>query len=68
MIVKGHGRYQAAIRAGLSMVPVEYQNYETEADEVRHLISNNKIAEDSLVDCKATAELTKDLRLNSKRR
>jgi hypothetical protein len=52
MIVKGHGRYQAAIRAGLSTVPVEYQNYETEADEIKDLIADNKIAELSEVDDK----------------
>jgi len=38
-IVAGHGRYQAA------KVPVDYQDFETEADEWAHLIADNRLAE-----------------------
>jgi len=61
MIVKGHGRYQAAIRAALSQVPVEYQYYETKADEVKDLIADNKIAELSGIDNEIAFKLIKDL-------
>jgi len=61
MIVKGHGRYQAAILAALSQVPVEYQHYETKADEVKDLIADNKIAELSIIDNKIAAELMKKI-------
>ncbi len=61
MIVKGHGRYQAAIRAGLSKVPVEYQNYESDAAEIKDLIADNKIAELSEIDNKEAFELIKGL-------
>jgi hypothetical protein len=61
MIVKGHGRYQAAIRAGLSKVPVEYQNYESDAAEIKDLIADNKIAELSEIDNKEAFELIEGL-------
>jgi len=61
MIVKGHGRYQAAIRAGLSKVPVEYQNYKTDAEEIKDLIADNKIAELSEVDNDLAADLMRGL-------
>ena len=32
LIVRGHGRLMAAQLAGLNEVPVDYQNYATEAD------------------------------------
>ena len=35
-IVKGHGRLQAAMKAGLSHVPVEYQNNPYACNEVIH--------------------------------
>ena len=34
-IVAGHGRYDAAMVLGLSVVPVDYQEFATEADEWR---------------------------------
>ena len=33
MIVKGHGRMEAAQLAGMSEAPVEYQDYDSEAEE-----------------------------------
>lgn len=44
-IVKGHGRYEAAKRLGVDMVPVDVQEYETEAAEWADLIADNRIAE-----------------------
>ena len=57
LIVKGHGRYMAAIGAGLSEVPVDYQDYEDAAAEYADLIADNKIAELSEVDDDAASEL-----------
>ena len=37
-IVKGHGRFQAAKVLNVELVPVEYQDYETEAAEMADLI------------------------------
>ena len=44
-IVKGHGRYLAAKLLGLKEVPVDKQDYETEAMEYADLIADNRIAE-----------------------
>ena len=44
-IVAGHGRLQAAQKLGLSEVPVDYQDFKTEAEEFEFLIADNKIAE-----------------------
>lgn len=44
-VVKGHGRLAAAVKAGLSKVPVEYQNYTSEAEEWADLTADNRIAE-----------------------
>lgn len=44
-IVKGHGRYLAAKKAGLAEVPVEVQHYENEAAEMADMLADNRIAE-----------------------
>ena len=44
-IVKGHGRLAAAMLLQAKSVPVEFQNYETEASEWADLIADNRIAE-----------------------
>ena len=44
-IVKGHGRLAAAMLLGAKLVPVEFQEYETEASEWADLIADNRIAE-----------------------
>jgi DNA modification methylase len=44
-IVRGHGRLLAAQKLGMDEVPVEYQNYESEASEFADLVADNKISE-----------------------
>ena len=44
-IVKGHGRLQAAKVLNVELVPVEYQDYETEAAEYADLLADNRLAE-----------------------
>lgn len=44
-VVSGHGRLQAALLLGADKVPVDYQDYATEADEWADLIADNRIAE-----------------------
>ena len=43
-IVSGHGRYEAALILGCP-VPVDFQDYATEADELADLLADNRIAE-----------------------
>ena len=49
-IVKGHGRRLAAIERGWSYVPVDYQEYASEAEEWADLIADNRLAELSTID------------------
>lgn len=44
-IVKGHGRYQAALAMGFKQVPVDVQEYTNEAQEWADLIADNRLAE-----------------------
>ena len=44
-VVSGHGRIEAAKLNGWSQVPIDRQDFKTEADEYAHLIADNKIAE-----------------------
>lgn len=56
-ITKGHGRRQAAVFAGLTCAPVEYQHYADEAAELADLLADNKIAELSFLDEEKTRQL-----------
>jgi len=44
-IVTGHGRLEAAKLLQVQTVPVDFQDFATEADEWAHLIADNRIAE-----------------------
>lgn len=44
-IVKGHGRYQAALKLGLDEVPIDEQEYANEAKEWADLIADNRLSE-----------------------
>ena len=44
-IVVGHGRLQAALLLQVEKVPVDEQDFATEADEWAHLVADNRIAE-----------------------
>ena len=56
-IVKGHGRLAAALLEGFEEVPVDYQNYTSEAEEYADLVADNKIAELSEIDNKMLADI-----------
>lgn len=45
LIVKGHGRLEAALKLGADKVPVDFQNYATEAEEIADLTADNRLAE-----------------------
>lgn len=61
-IVAGHGRYQAALALGLSQVPVDYQDFATDADEYAHLIADNRIAELAEADESGLREILGELK------
>lgn len=56
-IVSGHCRREAALARGATAVPVEYQNFESEADEHAHLVADNYIAELAEYDAKGLLSL-----------
>ena len=60
LIVKGHGRLQAAKLAGFKHCPVEYQNFENEEEELAALLADNKLAELAEVDVEKLTEIFKD--------
>ena len=56
-IVKGHGRLAAALLEGVKEVPVDYQNYASEAEEYADLVADNRIAELAEIDNKMLADI-----------
>ena len=61
-IVTGHGRYQAARLLNVEEVPVNFQNFETPADEYAHLIADNRIAELAELDDNPLREILNELK------
>jgi len=45
VIIRGHGRLEAAKKIGLESVPVDWQDYDSEADEMADMLADNRIAE-----------------------
>lgn len=64
-IVSGHGRYEAALFMGAEYVPVDYQDYESEEQELADLLADNRIAELAELDEAMLAELFRGLDLDS---
>lgn len=50
MIVRGHGRLEAAKLAGLREVPVDFQEYANDAEEFSDLLADNRLAELACID------------------
>jgi DNA modification methylase len=60
-VIKGHGRLMAARVLGVDQVPVEYQDYDTEAAEYNDLIADNRIAELAERDMSIIKDLLEEL-------
>lgn len=60
-VVAGHGRLQAALLLGAAEVPVDVQEFATEADEWAHLVADNRIAELAEIDQGGLGDLLRDL-------
>lgn len=63
-IVKGHGRLLAAQYMEAEYVPVDYQNYNTDEEEIADLIADNRLAELSEIDNAMLAELFAEIKLD----
>lgn len=60
-VVRGHGTLQAALLLGSGQVPIDRQNYTTEADELADLVADNQAAELSQFDPKLLMQLIEEL-------
>jgi len=60
-IVSGHGRLMAAEMLGLDQVPIDLQEFQNEADELAHLVADNKVAELSQIDRSSLADIIGEL-------
>jgi len=45
LVVRGHGRLEAALLLGCETVPVDEQDYGSEAEELANLLADNRLAE-----------------------
>lgn len=52
-VVAGHGRIEAARKIGMNLVPVMYQDFDSEAQEYAYMVSDNAIASWSELDLSA---------------
>lgn len=59
-IVKGHGRYMAALKLGCP-APVDFQHYDSQERELADLIADNRIAELSKIDNAALEEALRQI-------
>ena len=60
-IVRGHGRLMAAQKLGLEDVPIDRQDYATEAEEWADLIADNRLSELSEIDNPSLKDLLEEL-------
>lgn len=60
-VVRGHGRLAAARLLEADSVPVDFQDYETEAAEYADLIADNRIAELAEIDMPTLADLIAEI-------
>ncbi len=63
LIVRGHGRYLAAVKGNFTQAPVDFQDYDSDEAETLDLIADNKIAELSIIDDDLARELLNGLTL-----
>ena len=61
LIVAGHARLAAANMLGCSTVPVDHQDFDTDADEMAYLIADNRIAELAEIDNAMIKDLLQEL-------
>lgn len=64
-IVAGHGRLQAAKLLKVEEVPVDYQDFASDADELAHISADNRLAELAEIDAKILGDIVKELSLDS---
>ena len=61
-IVSGHGRLAAAKVLNQEKVPVDYQDFENDADESAHLLADNRVAELAELDYQDVGNILRELK------
>ncbi len=64
-VVCGHGRLLAAKNLGMTELPVIYQDFENEADEMRHRMADNEIARYATLDREKFLDNLGDLEIDN---
>jgi ParB-like chromosome segregation protein Spo0J len=62
-IVAGHGRLAAAKALGMQIVPVDFQDFASENDEMAVLVADNRLAELATTDLNTLESVIKDLKV-----
>lgn len=60
-VIAGHGRLSAALLLGVEEVPVDVQEFDSEADEWAHLVADNRLAELAEMNEEGLADILRDL-------
>jgi len=60
-VVCGHGRLMAAIALELDEIPVDEQDFDSEEDEISHMIADNRLASMAELDCVKVGDLLREL-------
>jgi len=63
LIVKGHGRLEAAFKVGILKAPVDLQDYKSDADEWADMVADNRLAELAKIDKGMLKDLMAELKL-----
>lgn len=63
-IVAGHGRLESAKDLGVSIVPVEYQDFASEDNELAVLVGDNRLAELSTIDLNSLSDIVAQFKNN----
>lgn len=61
LVVRGHGRLEAALLLGFDQVPVDRQEYASEAEELADLVADNRLSELAELDEDALSRLLREL-------
>lgn len=63
-IVAGHGRLAAAKHLGLQLVPVDYQDFASDNDEMAVLVADNRLAELASIDLNSLESVVNGLKVD----
>jgi len=61
LITRGHGRLDAALMLGYETMPVDFQDYASEQEEIADMVADNRLSELSEIDERKLAEVLKEL-------